>query len=284
MGIITNVINITRSNVIINGLEHYISGEGDNGAPYNGFITMSWAANIAIKNTIVTGHKAYGPIDNRMGSYDIQPVGVVNLLLSNVRQSNDIMAISRFGVFASNFCKNIVLDSCILSRFDAHQGVVNVTIANSELGYQGINVIGEGTLQVLNTSVYGYSFITLRKDYGSSWQGNFIIRNCTWNALKEGANVEPLIYAEHNSNHYYGYDCYIPTIIDIDGLYVRNATYVMPVNIFGDVTSNNNGPYPIHITERLRIKNYSQYSTAFYTKWHLSSNESLFSNVIIEED
>jgi hypothetical protein len=34
-------ISIQRSNVIVTSLEHRVTGEGDHGAPYNGFINIS---------------------------------------------------------------------------------------------------------------------------------------------------------------------------------------------------------------------------------------------------
>src|SRR6188768_3216379 len=78
----------------------------------------------------------------------------------------------------SNFCKNLLYDSCTFSRFDAHKGVANATIRNSTLGHMGINAIGSGILTVENTTVRGKSFISLRADYGSTWQGELLIRNC----------------------------------------------------------------------------------------------------------
>ena len=62
----------------------------------------------------------------------------------------------------SNFCKNLVLDKCSFSRFDAHQGVANATIRNSTIGYVGINAIGFGTFLVEDSTVYGRSFFNLR--------------------------------------------------------------------------------------------------------------------------
>ncbi len=50
-------ISIQRSNVIIDSLEHRITDQGDHGAPYNGFINISKAAFVTVKNTILTGHK-----------------------------------------------------------------------------------------------------------------------------------------------------------------------------------------------------------------------------------
>jgi hypothetical protein len=55
-------IAIRRSNVVVNGLEHRITGEGDHGAPYGGFINISDCAYVLVRNTILTGHKTYQTI------------------------------------------------------------------------------------------------------------------------------------------------------------------------------------------------------------------------------
>ena len=80
----------------------------------------------------------------------------------------------------TNFCKNITLEGCSFSRFDAHQGVYNVTIKDSTLGHQCLNAIGMGTLLIEDTTLYGNYLIVLRDDYGSTWKGDVIIRNCSW--------------------------------------------------------------------------------------------------------
>ena len=69
---------------------------------------------------------------------------------------------------------------CVLSRFDAHMGVANATIRNSTLGHQGINAIGTGTFTVEHSTIDGGNLISLRGDYGSTWQGEFVIRDCVF--------------------------------------------------------------------------------------------------------
>ena len=175
-------IEIKRSNVVVDGLEHRISGEGDHGAPYRGFISIRDCANVTVQNTILTGHKTYRTIGSAgkpvsMGSYDISVNRAVNVSFVNISQTNDINDRTYWGIMASNYSKNLVYDNCTLSRFDAHMGVANATIRNSTLGHMGINAIGTGILTVENSKVYGRTFINLRTDYGSTWQGDIIIRN-----------------------------------------------------------------------------------------------------------
>ncbi|MEI6149197.1 MAG: hypothetical protein WCS01_08900, partial [bacterium] len=178
-------ILIRRSNVVVDGVEHLITGEGDHGAPYGGFIQINACANVIVRNAILTGHKTYVKIGSAgkpvlMGTYDIFPDQALNVSFINCSQSNDIKDRTRWGIIGSNFCKNLLLDKCSFSRFDAHQGVANATIRNSTLGHAGLNAIGFGTLLVENCTLYGDSLISLRPDYGSTWQGDFIIKNCVY--------------------------------------------------------------------------------------------------------
>jgi hypothetical protein len=178
-------IAIRRSNVLVDGLEHRVTGEGDHGAPYGGFINIRDCAYVTVQNTILTGRKTYQTIGSAgvtvsMGSYDISLNRALNVSFVNCSQTNDINDRTYWGIMGSNYCKNLVLDNCTFSRFDAHMGVANATIRNSTLGHQGINAIGTGTFTVENSTIYGRSLINLRSDYGSTWQGEFIIRNCVF--------------------------------------------------------------------------------------------------------
>lgn len=178
-------ILIKRSNVVIDGIEHRIRGEEDHGAPYAGFISINDCAYVTVKNTVLTGHRTYTTIGNadkpvQMGTYELSVNRSINVSFINCTQTNSIDDATYWGVLGSNFSKNLLCDHCILSRFDAHQGVANATIRNSTLGHMGINAIGCGTLLIENSTVRARSFVNLRPDYGSTWQGNVIIRNCVF--------------------------------------------------------------------------------------------------------
>jgi len=83
---------------------------------------------------------------------------------------DNICDVTRWGVIATNFCKNILLENCTLSRMDTHQGVSgSYTICNCTLGHAGLNAIGRGTLTVENSTLKGRALISLRGDYGSTW-------------------------------------------------------------------------------------------------------------------
>src|SRR5690606_27549050 len=124
------------------------------------------------------------------------------------------------GIMGSNYSKNLLYDSCTFSRFDAHMGVANATIRNSTLGHQGINAIGSGVFTVENSTVYGRNFINLRSDYGSTWQGELIIRNCKFVPSGGKPTHANLIGGSNSGKHDFGYTCYMPWRITVDGLHI----------------------------------------------------------------
>jgi hypothetical protein len=214
-------IAIRRSRVLVDGLEHRVTGEGDQGAPYGGFLNISNCAYVTVQNTILTGRKTYRTIGSAgvpvsMGSYDISLNRALNVSFVNCSQTNDIKDGRYWGIMGSNYCKNLVFDNCTFSRFDAHMGVANATIRNSTLGHQGINAIGSGTFTVENTTIYGRSLINLRSDYGSTWQGEFVIRNCVFVPAGGRPTSASLIGGSYSGQHDFGYTCYMPERITID--------------------------------------------------------------------
>ena len=112
-----------------------------------------------------------------MGTYDISANRALNVSFINCSQTNDINDRTYWGILGSNYCKNMLYDSCVFSRFDAHMGVANATIRNSTLGQMGINAIGSGTLTVENRTIRGTTLVNLRSDYGSTGQGEFVYMN-----------------------------------------------------------------------------------------------------------
>lgn len=216
-------IAISRSKVVVEGLQHRITGEGEHGAPYGGFINISNCAFVTVKNCIFTGHKTYGTIGRAgvpvsMGSYDILVNAAINISFINCSQTNDINDKNFWGIMGSNYCKNLLFDSCTFSRFDAHKGVANATIRNSSLGHMGINAIGLGTLTIENCRIYSRSLVNLRSDYGSTWEGTFIIRNCTLIPEAGKPSSPVLINGSYSGQHNFGYTCYMPERIIIENL------------------------------------------------------------------
>jgi hypothetical protein len=125
----------------------------------------------------------------------------------------------------TNYCKNLVLDGCALSRFDAHKGVANATIRNSTLGYMGVKAIGHGTFLIENTTVHANTFVDFRSDYGSTWRGEFIIRNCVFvpSSIRRGS--ANLFGGSNSGKHDFGYTCYMPERITIDTLQIEDSSH-----------------------------------------------------------
>lgn len=217
-------ISIRRSNVLVDGLEHHITGEGKEGPPYSGFINVSSCANVEVRNTVVSGHKTYDKIGSAgqqvpMGSYDISLNRALNVALLNVTQANDILDRSRWGIIGTNFCKNLLYDGCKLSRFDAHQGVTNATIRNSTIGHMGVLLTGFGEFLIENSTVHSRHFIGLRPDYGSTWTGNITIRNCRFVTGKDATILD----GSNDGQHDFGYTCHMPERLIIAGLIIEDG-------------------------------------------------------------
>lgn len=286
-------IAIQRSRVVVDGLEHHIIGEGDHGAPYAGFINIGNCAYVTVQNTVLTGHRTYKTIGSAgvtvsMGTYDISVNRAANVSFVNCRQTNDIKNNKYWGIIGSNYCKNLLFDGCTFSRFDAHQGVANATIRNSTLGHAGINAIGSGTFLVENTTVYGGGFINLRPDYGSTWEGEFIIRNCVF-VPSGGRSISASLIRGYNSGqHDFGYTCYMPKRITVDTLRIDDShhpdTYKGPA-IFGNFNSkfrddSYEEKHPYVTTEEVILKNVT---TASGQPLRLSDNAFMFRDVSVKQ-
>ena len=310
-------IRIERSNVTLDGVEHYMIDEPttpSSSMPYNGFFFARYANNITFKNCTVTGHRVYQNTQNGSwnGSYDISTavangISFINCnqkILTNVNcdmnrsiadiieDLKDAVAVEQsitdntyWGVIGTNFSRNITLDRCRFSRFDAHSGVYNVTVTNSEIGYQTLNFVGNGRAYFENTTVHAGQFISLRGDYGATWNGEIIIKNC---ALRVGYNdnVAPIVAAGW-SNWDFGYECHLPSIT-VEGFKVyrpdgREDTTIskcifLPVkslssgvsNVFDKNSSGNINPY--YLPERLEIKLSSGESMSNWT-WFWGYND-----------
>ncbi len=220
-------ISIRRSNTVIEGLEHYVTGEGNQSAPYGGFLNIGHCANVTVRNGVFTAHKTYrvkmANTKKKMGTYDLSFGQALNATLINCRQSNDINDGQYWGIMVSNGSKNLIFDGCTLNRVDAHQGVVNVTVRNSTIGYAGIEVIGEGMLLLENTTVRGSGLVYLRQDYGSTWRGELMIRNCI--IQQTGDKKSPVVLAgKNNGQTDHGHPAHMPERITIDKLRIEDTS------------------------------------------------------------
>ena len=263
-------IEIQRSNTTVENLIHYVAGEIAHGAPYRGFVSGVNCAFFTVKNCFFTGHKIYVTIGRAnlpvsMGSYDLHANNVVDFHCTGCR-INNITDNTRWGVIASNFCKNILIEDCIFSRLDAHMGVSGeYTIRNSQLGWQGLNAIGKGLLTLENTTLYGHSLINFRGDYGSTWEGDVVVKNCRW-VPSCGKECRPMLFnLANNGMHDFGYACTMPTHITVENLRVEDSHTpedYRGLQLFADPDGTTWGPqlplaeprpHPYKVTETLTI-------------------------------
>ncbi|MBR2460782.1 MAG: hypothetical protein IKB34_06100 [Clostridia bacterium] len=221
-------IHVTRSHVTICDFQHYVNGEGDHGAPYHGFIRSDYATDLTVKDGIVTPRFTYwteSKIPGKqvpMGSYDLSFWSSIDVSCINVKQTVDITDNRYWGVYTSNFCKNLRIEGCVFSRFDAHMGVTNFVIKDCRLGHQGIQLIGFGKGVIENTQVNSAALFSLRHDYGATWTGTLEINNCQWNPRSGNTSI---FIAVNEEDHDFGYFCCEPEVITISGLHVNDSGF-----------------------------------------------------------
>lgn len=291
-------IEITRSNTIVAGLTHLVAGETAVGHPYSGFLSIHDCANVTLRDCFLTPHKTYSTIGSAglpvmMGSYDIQANNVVNFTMVRCTM-HAICDRTRWGLIGSNFCKNILLEDCTLSRMDTHQGVSgSYTIRRCRLGHMGLNAIGRGTLTVEDSTLYGRHLVNFRDDYGSTWEGDLVIRGCTW-VPSCGDVATPYLIGIHNDGtHDFGYPCSMPRTVTIDGLTVDDSAtpegyeglvlFSDPDDLPGGLRLSDSPvapdaarPYPYARTERLTVRGLT---TVSGLPWRISSNAALSASI-----
>ncbi len=283
-------ILITRSNVTVEKLTHFVTEEGTHGAPYSGFICVRECSNVTIRNCLFTPHKTYfteSKIPGEMvpmGSYDLNFYAVIGLSLQDISQTVDICDERYWGLMGSNFCKNVLLENCTMSRFDAHCGVSGGAIKKCTLGHMGVHLIGFGDFLVENTTVYNRHFIKFRDDYGATFNGNLSIRNCTWKIVDDGRETYNLFEAENAGDHDFGYFCTMPPNIIIDNMQIDDSCIKehCRVVVFGDYDSNfsKDKPYPYGTPENV----YLNISTASGRKVDVCADASLYADMKIITD
>ncbi len=248
-----------RSNTIIQNINHTVNNKDYIGGPYKGFIYLYEVADVDIKDCILFSHKY-----EKKSNYDLFLENVVNIEIRNV-SSNDIEDENRWGIGGTHYAKDVTYEDCTLNRIDSHTGVHNLTINNCTIGVKGITVIGSGNLNISNSTILSNNYlIELRQDYGSTWDGNIYITNCTY----KPKNAQQLVYFkvsydDTNILHNFGYDLYLPNIF-IDGLkiddqnskYNDNNLYMFYNNEYytGSDSGNITGIYKL--PEKIDIKNY----------------------------
>lgn len=233
-------LGISRMNTTVSGVTHLLSGEPEydendyskSCCPYTGFYYIAYAANVRIENCVLSAHTTYKAVWPEgsanagnvvsQGTYDTQANHAVSVTWYGCTQGEQsITDGSKWGVMASNFCKNLTYDHCTLSRLDAHCGMWNASVLDSQI--QTLSCIGGGTLTLKNVVKYGNTIVSLRTDYGSTWNGDVVIDGLeVVNTAETVTLLSGAWYA-----HDFGYPCHLPTNISI-----RNLTFRSTVSTF----------------------------------------------------
>lgn len=224
------------SNINIDNVKHTLSEDKLSGS-YIGFLVLSYNANVNILNSELFTRQY-----NLSGrsTYDLSIDGCVNVTCSNII-SNEIYDDNRWGIVETDFCKDIIFKNSTLNRIDAHQGIYNLTIENCNIGCKGLTMTGQGILNIINSTITSETFIQLRNDYGSTWDGNVNIINC--NYVYHGT-TQPKLFSfkfsyDDNENkilHDFGYKLKFPNVY-VNNLKIdakpKSTLYIM--TNFGDL-------------------------------------------------
>ena len=230
-------IKITRSNVTFKNVKHVVEGEdtAECCMPYEGFTNIERVDNVRFEGLTLQRYEKFSNLNTGIDiarSYEIRITMSNNVVYYNCDQSNffhDGLRVENNGMMGTNYCKNITLEKCKFNTFDAHKGVYNATIKDSELVY--ISIIGEGKLTVEKVVFHSLRkdrqdsalAIWIRDDYGSTFEGDFYIKDVTikyddWTdgtrKLQRRVNLIDAVWSEHN----YGYQTYLPENIYIDNV------------------------------------------------------------------
>jgi hypothetical protein len=186
----------------------------------------------------------------------------------------------------TNYLKNLTYDSCYLSRFDAHAGVWNATIKDTKIGLF-INLVGGGTAQIERTHVMsGYSFLTLREDYGSTWKGDINIIDCEYSPYRNGSygqiygyaigykatdnqpgNTITLISGQPHPEWNFGYRCHLPYNVTVKNFKITGTIETWTEkNWLGTTKTYYNYP-------KIRVFGFSKFTTSAWESTKSTSGQ-----------
>ena len=302
--------------------KHASYGSRHESYPYYGFVLVQHSYNFTLKDSQLTGHTTYYedkpatastgwqiPNPVPMGTYDYVLEYSSNITFDGVIQVDEAEQLDSakngdfsyltntryWGIMSSNGTKNLTFNGCAINRFDAHRGFWNATLIDTYIGHS-FQVIGGGTLYVENvTKASKSNFMTFRGDYGATFEGDVILKDCTYEARKTYSSwkqktpnavggestayiMDSGFYAYNNGystgtdgylgGYWYwdfGYTCYMPVNVTIDNFTSKaKNTYIyddLPDIIFESTYKEGETPtkftvrYPYVITKTITQKN-----------------------------
>ena len=267
-------------------------GERKESYPYGGFIIGDMAYNLYVANCTMSARTVYyedkpatestgnvTPAPVAMGSYGYTYSYSNRVTHYNVDQDVETgTGDSRYwGIMNSNTCKNFRFEECDVNRFDAHRGFWNAELINSSFGHS-INVTGGGYLYMEGVSKItggfngGNQFISLRGDYGSSFDGDMYFKDCTYYGYHAYNSMRGTFFGDvvnqgtayiidsgfQSTDHYlnwdFGYECSLPHNITFDNfICLPPNAYVL--DSLPDRCFENDQKFSYKITESITFKN-----------------------------
>ncbi len=169
--------------------------------PYYGFLYIYNTYNFNAYDCQITGHTTYYedkpatastgwqiPNPVAMGTYDLIVEYSSHVYLHNVYQINSSspntgLADGRYwGIMSSNGARNMYFYDCKINRFDAHRGFWNAELYNTEIGHS-FQVVGGGRLIADGVTKWTKgNFLMFRGDYGATFNGDIILKDCVYEA------------------------------------------------------------------------------------------------------
>ncbi len=190
------------------------------GPAYNGFVHIDITSDVHIKSCTFQSRVLY--IE---GTYDISGSSANKIVFEDCMQTNFFEKDEKgndttvpnmslcWGVAGTNYCKNMDYIRCRLTRYDAHAGVTNGKIIDSEISV--LRLIGGGDFLMSGTKIYARNNfpIQLREDYGASFNGTLTVKDCEIiDAWGSGETVSSLIIAP-NAYWDMGYKTFFPNLV-----------------------------------------------------------------------
>ena len=219
---------------------------------------------MTVENVLFTPHRTYRFImanggTNATGTYEMNGRATVRLKLIGLRQTIDIQDGRYWGLMGTNFCKDMLLKDCKISRFDAHQGVHNVTMQDCEFGHVTMEVIGFGNFLYENGTNHGTRFFLLRGDYGSFFKGDVTIRNAVWDAIPRNDGKSYFFNATNSGTHDFGYICEMPKHILLENVLIDDSRMRegQEAYLFNSYCADLDGekPFPYILPETVTLRN-----------------------------
>lgn len=214
-------LGIERNRVTIENQTIAYETTVDNPNPLSGFYNYLNVYDLTFRNIRGVSQK-----ESFSGSYGFYGQYVVRLGFDNVTGDSDE---GYWGVQGHNKIKDMTIRDSTFSRVDVHFDCRNITIRDSKIGNLRLN--GGGRLFVENVEFNNNLPISMRGDYGGSWDGDITIKNCIVKADESNADIRLLGF--NRGDYDFGYD-----VINGRNIVIENITLDLTKNPNHDATKS----------------------------------------------